>query len=144
MAERIIRVFISSTLKDFVDERKSVKEAIQELNDALNLFEIALVPVDLKSGARPNPSKEECLREVSTSQVLVGLIGLRYGEVDPETGKSITELEYDKACEIGLPPLMYIRQSKIEPDWMDTDPELIAKMEAISDHRQSRWYEEGP
>ena len=129
MAEQIIRVFISSTLKDFEEERKSVKEAIQELNDASNLFEIALLPVDLKSGARPNPSKEECLREVAKSQVIIGLLGYRYGEVDTKTGKSITELEYDKACEIGLPILMYIRIAKIEPDWIDTDKELIKKRE---------------
>lgn len=128
MAERIIRVFISSTFEDFQDERKRVKEAILEINPSLVISEIALVPIDLKNGARPNPSKKECLVEVGMSHILIGIRGLRYGQVDEESGISITELEYDKACELDLPVLMYKREAElIKPNWIDRDKESIEK-----------------
>jgi hypothetical protein len=128
MTDQIIRVFISSTLEDFAEERKAVKDAIYELNPTMSLYNIGLIAIDLKSGARPNPSKEECLETVTKSHVLIGLLGLRYGQIDTDTGKSITELEYDKAQDLNLPTLMYVRETKkIDPDWMDTDQERITK-----------------
>ncbi|MFX0201269.1 MAG: DUF4062 domain-containing protein [Candidatus Hodarchaeota archaeon] len=131
MADQIIRIFISSTLEDFAEERKAVKDAIDELNPTMNLYKIALIAIDLKSGARPNPSKNECIETVSKSNILLGLFGCRYGQIDADTGKSITELEYDKAQELDLPVLMYIRKAKIDPNWVDTDQERIAKLKAF-------------
>jgi len=132
MADQIIRVFISSTLNDFEEERMAVKDAIDELNPTMDIYGIALIAIDLKTGARPNPSKDECLETVAKSHVLIGLLGLRYGQIDSDTGKSITELEYDKAQELDLPALMYVRDAKkIDPTWMDTDPERITKREAF-------------
>lgn len=132
MADQIIRVFISSTLKDFEEERKAVKDAIDELNRIMTLYGIGLIGMDLKTGASSNPSKEECLETVAKSRVLIGLLGLRYGQIDSDTGKSITELEYDKAQELDLPALMYVREAKlIAPTWMDTDQERITKGKAF-------------
>ncbi|HUV97959.1 MAG TPA: DUF4062 domain-containing protein [Candidatus Paceibacterota bacterium] len=133
MADQIIKVFISSTLKDFEEERKAVKDAIDELNPTMDLYGIALIAIDLKTGARPNPSKDECLETVAKSHVLIGLLGLRYGQIEPDTGKSITELEYDKAQELDLPTLMYVRHEhvRIDQSWMDTNLDRIAKRKAF-------------
>ncbi len=42
-------------------------------------------------------SKEVCLEELQTSDVVIGINGERYWSIDVETGKSITEIEFDDA-----------------------------------------------
>ena len=105
LTEKVIKVFISSTIDDLKAERDAVAKAVTELNPSLRNRGLYLFPVDLKGGARPEPSKNECLTEVESSQIVISLLGLRYGSVDAETDKSITELEYDKACERDIPVL---------------------------------------
>lgn len=125
--EKIIRIFISSTFEDFEKERNSVKKAIEEARLTMASHGIFLQAIDLQSSARPNPPIEECLKEVATSQVLIGLIGARYGSTHPLTGKSISELEYDKAIECNIPPLMYIRNFN-EDRWTEKDPDSMKKL----------------
>ena len=56
-------------------------------------------------GARTEKSLEVCLSEVEQSDIYIGILGMKYGSIDEDTGKSYTHLEYKKATELELPRL---------------------------------------
>lgn len=43
--------------------------------------------------ADPQPVWQGCVADVALCEIYIGIVGLRYGFVPPEQGKSITELE---------------------------------------------------
>nr|WP_315463576.1 DUF4062 domain-containing protein [uncultured Rhodoferax sp.] len=93
-------IFVSSTFSDLQRHRQLVREAIGRLefnSKAMEFF-----------GALSETPKEECLRLVRSANVYVGIFAMRYGFIDPETGKSLTQLEYEEAQAIRLPSLIYI------------------------------------
>lgn len=59
-------------------------------------------------GALPESPKEECLRLVRGANIYVGILGVRYGSLDSESGKSLTHLEYEEAVALKLPCLVYL------------------------------------
>jgi hypothetical protein len=59
-------------------------------------------------GGDTRTPKHVCLERVRSSDVYLGIFGMRYGSVDEETGQSITELEYREARRIGLPCMIYL------------------------------------
>lgn len=100
-------LFISSTFADLERHRFLVRDAITKLefgSKAMELF-----------GALPNTPKEECLRLVRSAQAFVGIFGMRYGHVDPETAKSLTQLEYEEAQAMRLPTLIYLISEDAHP-----------------------------
>jgi len=66
-------------------------------------------------GALPETPKEECLRLVRSANAYVGIFAMRYGFIDLETGKSLTQLEYEEAQAIRLPSLIYIIDEETHP-----------------------------
>src|SRR5260370_12187926 len=83
--------------------------------------------------ARP---KEYCLEQVARSNFFIGIYAERYGSIDPETGYSITELEYRKAAQMlsdGTMSaiLIYLIDEKVA-NWpikyFERDPEAIEKL----------------
>ena len=100
-------LFISSTFADLERHRSLVRDAVAKLelgSKAMELF-----------GALPDTPKEECLRLVRSAQAFVGIFGMRYGHVDPETGKSLTQLEYEEAQALCLPTLVYLINEDTHP-----------------------------
>jgi hypoxanthine phosphoribosyltransferase/mannose-6-phosphate isomerase-like protein (cupin superfamily) len=96
-----LQVFISSTMKDMEPERKTLRDAIEE---------IKLKPVFAeKMGARSGTPREVTLSLVRQSDIYVGLFWQRYGEV-PSRGLSATEEEYQEALKGNLPILIYIKE----------------------------------
>lgn len=59
-------------------------------------------------GARTEGPLETCLAEVEQSDVYVGIIAYRFGSIDPHTGKSFTQAEYEHAVSLGKDVLIYI------------------------------------
>lgn len=109
------RIFISSTYVDMIPYREAIQTAITNC-DAVAYGMERFVPAPI----RP---LDRCFEEIANSQIYVLLLGHRYGEIDSDTGKSYTELEYDKAKEIGLPILAFL---------LDTD-----KVGALAKFRES-------
>ena len=66
-------------------------------------------------GALPESPREECLRLVRASEVFVGVVGVRYGSIDPESGKSLSQLEYEEASALRLPCLIYLIDEERHP-----------------------------
>lgn len=107
----LVQVFLSSTATDLASCRKAVSEAIRLLEGyhCVRMEDF---------GARDCPSLSLCLRKVEECEVYIGIIGHLYGSCPEEGGKSYTELEYDKATELGKPRLMFLASNEvlIRPD----------------------------
>lgn len=100
-------IFVSSTFTDLQRHRQLVREAIGRLeydSKSMELF-----------GALPDTPKEACLRLVRSASAYVGIFAMRYGFVDPQSGKSLTQLEYEEAQAIRLPSLIYVIDEETHP-----------------------------
>jgi hypothetical protein len=95
-----IPIFVSSTYTDLIPYRNVAREILSQFHADIRGMEVF--------GARTQKPLDTCLEEVSTSEVFIGIIGMRYGSVDKESGKSFVELEYETAKQNHLEILIYI------------------------------------
>jgi hypothetical protein len=102
-----VSVFVSSTFSDLERHRLLVREAIARLEYRSKAMEFF--------GALPETPKEECLRLVRSANIYVGIFGMRYGFIDTESGKSLTQLEYEEAQTMRLPSLIYVIDEDSHP-----------------------------
>lgn len=93
-----LRVFVSSSLTEFREERAAVRRAIERLR---------LIPVVFEGGARPYPAQEIYRNYLDQSDVFVALYGRTYGYVAP--GMAISGLEDEYRLAGDKPRLIYIR-----------------------------------
>jgi hypothetical protein len=100
-------VFVSSTFSDLQPYRDAVRDTLHRLEAVVRGMEYF--------GALPETPKDECLRIVGTCRIYVGIVAMRYGSIDPQTGKSFTHLEYEEAQRLGLPTLMYLLDEERQP-----------------------------
>jgi hypothetical protein len=99
--ERRYQVFISSTFRDLLEERRKVLEAVLELKA-------------FPSGMEMFPSADDeqwefIKREIDSSDYYVLVVAGKYGSLAPE-GVSYTEKEYDYALAAGTPVLTFLCQ----------------------------------
>ncbi|SER17481.1 tetratricopeptide repeat protein [Microlunatus flavus] len=93
-----LRVFVSSTLRELVPERRAVRAAVESLH---------LSPVMFELGARPHPPRELYRAYLDQSHVFVGIYWESYGWVAPEEEVSGLEDEY-RLCG-PKPKLIYVK-----------------------------------
>lgn len=106
-------VFISSTYIDLKEERKKVWEALEK-------FDVIVKGME-EFGARKTDPLTTCLTEVEQADIYVGIIGMRFGSEEPQTQKSYTQLEYEKALELQKNILIYL----IDEENASVTPSLI-------------------
>jgi len=94
------QIFISSTYIDLIPHRKSIWELLQSFNISISGME--------KFGARTEKPLDTCLNEVKESDIYIGIIGMRYGSIEETKKKSFSQLEYEKAKELGKEIFIYI------------------------------------
>lgn len=92
-------IFVSSTFVDLKSHRKLVWET-------LTSFDLTVRGME-QFGARTETPLQTCLIEVDQSDIYVGIIGFRLGSVDQESGKSYTQLEYERAVSTGKEIFIY-------------------------------------
>lgn len=114
LGSAIVRVFVSSTWHDLQPERRAVETALARLR------ETKFVGME-HFGSREETTFDTSLAEVDQSDLYLGIMAGRYGS-------GITEAEYRRARERGLPCLFYIKQS---PAWSEDDPAQAARLEAF-------------
>ncbi len=85
-------VFISSVMDELAAERRAVAAIAEELGMHAVLFE------DL--GGRDESAETAYLAGVAQAEIYIGLIGARYGTMQP-SGRSPTHEEYLQACGLG-------------------------------------------
>lgn len=130
--KKSLRVFISSTFADLTDEREAVLEAIRRLQHQYGLMELL--------GARAERPIETCIAEVRRSDVLIVILGHRYGSIVPELGISFTEAEYNEGYRLGKPSLVYIKDDDVPIllKHIERDPEKILLLEKFKNTLRSR------
>lgn len=84
-----MNIFISSTYYDLVPEREAIWSLLQVYNVEIKGMEMF--------GARTSPPLDTCLNQVDDSDIFVFVVSMRYGSVDDVSGKSFTQLEYERA-----------------------------------------------
>ena len=139
------RIFLSSTFRDLKNSREKILLTFQGLDIKVEAME------HFESSAKP--SIQTCLDKLEECQIYLGIIGETYGTIDEKSGKSITEIEYDRAVElykegklkdiwIFKPTSKYVS----EDDQKDSDKEKIKKLKNFKDKvcrdRTPRWYDD--
>lgn len=99
--ERIdpISIFVSSTYKDLAACRAEVEKQLVGLEQAVKGMEYF--------GSSSDTPLDVCKNKLRECKLMILLIGVSYGSVEPSSGKSYTELEYEYATELGIPVLAY-------------------------------------
>ncbi len=114
-----LRVFVSSTWLDLQPERKAVETALQRLRADAGFVGMEYF------GSREENTRRASLDEVDRSHVYVGIFAARYGS-------GITEDEYRRAREHGLPCFIYFKaESTITFDKVERDSEQMAKLDKL-------------
>jgi hypothetical protein len=118
-------VFLSSTFVDLQPEREAVRDVILRFGHQYSGMEYF--------GSDPEHPFRRSLDLLRRSTIYVGVVAHRYGAVDTESGKSLTHLEYEEACRLGLVRLVYLKDplSLVEPTnrYLDFEPEQRSRME---------------
>lgn len=112
--ERVnVPIFVSSTYEDLVPYREEVERCIIRMNQTIRGMEFF--------GSNPESPLDVCLKTVRECKIYVGIIGMRYGSILEEAGKSFTELEYEEAVKNGIPSLIYLLDENhpIAPKFVD-------------------------
>jgi hypothetical protein len=127
-----LTVFICSTYSDLSAEREAVLEAIRKLqlqHDSMEFF-----------GARSSLPIETCLEEVRRSDILVVIVGHKYGTLVPDKTISFSEAEYSEGYRLGKPCLVYLRDENIPilPKHIEREPQKIQALESFKERLKER------
>jgi hypothetical protein len=93
-----MNVYLSSTSNDLGPERRAVKEALGGECTVVESY-----------AADERSVRDSCLADVSGCALYIGILGRRYGSLRSGQTRSITELEYERARELGLPTLVFVK-----------------------------------
>lgn len=97
----IRRVFISST-SDMVKYRNLIRQQVEACGMYPEMYE------NWPQGN--NYPCDECCRRVLASDIVICVLGPKYGFIVPEFNMSMTEIEYRVALQAGKPVLVYITE----------------------------------
>ena len=93
--ESKLQIFISSTYTDLVNERQAAVQAILKAGH---------IPAGMELFTAGDRSQWEVIqRWITDADIYMLILGGRYGSIEPDSGTSYTELEYDFAVSCGKP-----------------------------------------
>jgi hypothetical protein len=98
-----VKIFISSVRRNLEEERDALPGLIRALGHEPRRFE--------DYTAQTVPSRQACLDGVEDADAYLLLMGERYGDAVPDTGKSPTEEEFTVAKRRGIPILAYKKRN---------------------------------
>src|ERR1039457_3411358 len=94
------RVMISSTARDLPEHRKAAMDAC---------LRQGFFPVMMEHlPASDDDAICESMRMVDEAEIYLGILAFRYGYVPKSHAISVTEMEYNRAGERGIPRLMFV------------------------------------
>jgi tetratricopeptide (TPR) repeat protein len=117
-------VFVCSTFDDLEQEREAVLDAIRRVQQRHNAMEFF--------GARPGRPIDVCLDEVRKSDLLVVIVGEKYGSLPSGIGVSYSQAEYEEGVRLEKPCLVYLRDDEVPilPKYVERDPDKLKLLEA--------------
>ena len=116
-------VFLASTWEDLKEYRKGVRDEIAKQK---------CLPLGMEDwGADTRPSLDRSLEELAQADLVVVVVGCRYGSLPTNSEKSFTETEFETAKAWGLGVLAFLpsKDAKWSSDVMD--PPNAEKLEAF-------------
>ena len=121
------KVFVCSTFDDLEREREAVLDAIRRVQQRHNAMEYF--------GARPRRPIDVSLAEVRKSDLLVVIVGLKYGSLPAGMRISYSQAEYEEGVRLGKPCLVYLRDEDIAilPKYVEQDPDKIKLLKTWKD-----------
>lgn len=112
-SKRKLQVFVSSTFSDLIEERQAAVAAILKAGH---------IPAGMELFTAADVSQMKTIeRWIDESDVYMLILGGRYGSIEPTSGLSYTELEYDYARTQGKPTFAVV----ITEDALETKVRLL-------------------
>ncbi|NOH93936.1 DUF4062 domain-containing protein [Vibrio sp. AIC-3] len=118
--KRKLQVFVSSTYEDLKEDRQSAVSAILKSGH---------IPAGMELFTSGDKSQMETIRNwIEESDVYMLILGGRYGSLEPSSGVSYTELEYNYALELEKPVFaVVINEEALESRVRDIGTHLMEK-----------------
>jgi ribokinase len=116
-----MKIFISSTFIDLKDYRSAIEEVLKILQQQYVGMEYF---VSIGKGPL-----ETCLKKVEESDLVLCVVGTRYGAIAKKIGKSFTECEIRHANRLEIPVSVFLmdeNHTKVLPGFVDKDPKLVS------------------
>lgn len=132
-----MRIFLSSTLED-------LKQYRQVALDTLGKLGVQGISIDqFAAGIDLSKSVDDAIK---AADVIVLIVGHRYGAIDTSTGKGWVEREYERAFQLNKPILAFVAKEDIPwpPSAIDTDRANIEKFRANISSRHTVSFFSGP
>lgn len=89
-----LQVFVSSTYTDLIEERQAAVEAILDAGH---------IPAGMELFKAGKSQMKTIKKWIDESDVYMLILGGRYGSIEPVSGKSYTQLEYEYALSKNMP-----------------------------------------
>lgn len=126
-----MKVFLSSTFLDLVEERKAVLEALHRKRTSTLAMEYFL--------ATPSTPRETALENLRNSDVMILVIGFKAGTLLSDgSGSTYTSAEYDELLRLGKEALVFLKQKKRwwqrRPSWRNEERDPKKKV-ALGDFK---------
>ncbi len=120
-----LQVFVSSTFTDLQSERQAAVQAILKAGH---------IPAGMELFTASDKSQWEIIKRwIDESDVYMLILGGRYGTVDPDTGISYTEMEYDYAVKQQKPLFsVVIKEAALEAKVKDLGSDVMEKNDPLS------------
>lgn len=139
--EKREQVFVSSTFKDLLEERRAVIQT---------LLEADCIPSGMELFPASDSEKWELIKGViDLCDYYVVIVGGRYGSVDDVEQLSYTEMEFDYAVKTRKPVMGFLHgdPGKLPGEKLDLDKELREKLDAFRGKIERKmvkyWHEPG-
>lgn len=141
--DRKYQIFISSTYTDLKEDRQIAVEAILSARH---------IPAGMELFSAGSESQLTVIKRwIDESDIFMLILGGRYGSIEPKSGKSYTQLEYEFAVSAGKPffaivmsePLLNERIKKFGKDVFESEnPKAYTKFKNLVLSKQSKFYDE--
>jgi len=115
-------------VRDLEAEREAVKKALDMNRDE---FQTVAMEFWVSTDERP---KEVCLDQLQQSDIYIGIVGFFYcSKLDPESGKSLTQVEYEFAKEHNIPRFVFLKDedANVKPSFVEQDPKKVPLIKAF-------------
>ena len=116
-------MFVSHTsdMAQLPEGRSFVQAALDAVGRA------GMAPVDMRYfAARDATPADYCRAQVAGCEIYVAVVGFRYGSLVPGDAVSYTEMEFQAACDAGVPRLVFLlEEAACPPGAADADRSLV-------------------
>jgi hypothetical protein len=114
------QVFVSSTFEDLRDERQAAVEAVLKSGH---------IPAGMELFTAGSQSQMDVIRSwIQGSDIFMLILGARYGSIEPQSGLSYVEQEFNYARELGKPFFsVVLDETAVEPRVRERGPSVLER-----------------